>query len=246
MKDNKSFKDRKRSLDFEERASIVYERQKAMMNAVLGIIPFAGDYLTEKVDSKFENYQTRKREEFIKYLSSCREIITPKMVSNEAFIINLLRTAEMVDRLSGNEKVVYYANIIRNGYFVNDMQISNDIFDEYISILNELSYREIQYLCEFANRARKKQTRVLDKKEWVDYCNYMREKDINTNPGFVLKRLERTGLVKEIYSWVEINGGTLTFVNPEDKEIQDLSFKLQKEYDNFEMVVLSRCNEESK
>ena len=39
-----------------------------------------------------------------------------------------------------------FGNLIRNGY-LQGKHIDGSIFDEYIHILNTMSYREIQYCC---------------------------------------------------------------------------------------------------
>ena len=51
-------------------------------------------------------------------------------------------------RLATTDKVEYFGNLIRNGY-LQGKHIDGSIFDEYIHILNTMSYREIQYLVEY-------------------------------------------------------------------------------------------------
>ena len=239
-KNNNSFDSAKKKLELEENAYKVYKIQSPIMKAVMGIIPVAGDFIDEKVDQKFEKYQNEKRQEFINIIASCKTLITNDMVKNEPFIINILKTVEMVERLSSNDKVQYYGNLICNGYF-KEKKITNDLFDEYIAVLNELSYREMQYLYEFSNCVKKNQlNRTLSKEEWVDYCNHMREKYPDVNPGFMMKRLERTGFISELSVWNEMDGQTLKFINPQDKGLQDMCFKLNEEYDNFEKTVMEK------
>ena len=58
------------------------------------------------------------------------------------------RAKEAVQRLATTDKVEYFGNLIRNGY-LQGKHIDGSIFDEYIHILNTMSYREIQYLVEY-------------------------------------------------------------------------------------------------
>ena len=53
-----------------------------------------------------------------------------------------------MQRLATTDKVEYFGNLIRNGY-LQGKHIDGSIFDEYIHILNTMSYREIQYLVEY-------------------------------------------------------------------------------------------------
>lgn len=55
-----------------------------------------------------------------------------------------------MQRLATTDKVEYFGNLIRNGY-LQGKHIDGSIFDEYIHILNTMSYREIQYLVEYKN-----------------------------------------------------------------------------------------------
>ena len=52
--------------------------------------------------------------------------------------------------MATTDKVEYFGNLIRNGY-LQGKHIDGSIFDEYIHILNTMSYREIQYLVEYKN-----------------------------------------------------------------------------------------------
>lgn len=67
------------------------------------------------------------------------------MVNDIEFILNFAKTIEAVNRLASNDKVKYFANLLKNGYFVSE-KILNDTFDEYLHLLSVLSYREIEYL----------------------------------------------------------------------------------------------------
>ena len=70
------------------------------------------------------------------------------MVNDVEFIINYARVVDAVRRLATNDKVKYFGNLIRNGYLSGE-HIPNSEFEEYLNILNTMSYREIQYLVDY-------------------------------------------------------------------------------------------------
>lgn len=55
---------------------------------------------------------------------------------------------EAIKRLASNDKVVFFGNLIRNGYLSGN-HIGVNEFDEYLNILSTMSYREIQYLVDY-------------------------------------------------------------------------------------------------
>ena len=66
-------------------------------------------------------------------------------VNDVEFIMNFKKTLDAVNRLSNNDKIKYFANLLRNGYMKKE-KISNDEYEEFLRILNDLSYREINYI----------------------------------------------------------------------------------------------------
>ncbi|MBR5337755.1 MAG: hypothetical protein IK152_07205 [Lachnospiraceae bacterium] len=156
--------------------------KNAFIKSLIGVFPFLGEYLNELIEIGFEQSQNEKQEKLVEIISKNKDIITTDMVKNNEFIINLARTHEMVKRLATNDKIEYYANLIRNGYLCQGECISADTFDEYTSILNEISFREIEYLVEFANRAKRCDNRILRKNEWEEYCIKMKERFPEINP----------------------------------------------------------------
>lgn len=60
-------------------------------------------------------------------------------VNDIEFIMNFKRTLDAVNRLANNDKVVYFANLLKNGY-MKENKISNDEYEENLRILGELSF----------------------------------------------------------------------------------------------------------
>ena len=117
---------------------------KSTILSVLKSVPLFGELLDSTIDSCLTTFQEAKRQELIDLILS-DVTITSDMVNDIEFIFNFAKTIEAVNRLASNDKVKYFANLLKNGYFVSD-KILNDIFDEYLRLLSMLSYREIEYL----------------------------------------------------------------------------------------------------
>lgn len=94
------------------------------------------------------NFKKKKEQELIDIIFSDTNNITTEMVNDVEFIVNFNRTLEVVKRLATNDKIKYFGNLIKNGYMI-DKHIENSIFEEYLNILNGLSYREICLLVDF-------------------------------------------------------------------------------------------------
>lgn len=146
MNDTETFESAKLSL---QNANSVIDAKnnpvvKSTILSVLKSVPFFGELLDSTIDSCLTTFQEAKRQELIDLILS-GVTITSDMVNDIEFIFNFAKTIEAVNRLASNDKVKYFANLLKNGYFVSD-KILNDTFDEYLRLLSMLSYREIEYL----------------------------------------------------------------------------------------------------
>ena len=243
MSDLQDFEKAKKELNTEETVNEIYSAQKSVMTGVLSVIPALGPFIDKLSDQKFEAYQTRKRKIFVDAVLANIDIITSDKVRNEAFIINTAKTIELVDRCTSDDKVVYFGNLVRNGYFDAKEQISNDDFEEYEAILGDLSDREIKFLVVFAEHA-KRNDYALDGRPLQEYYSEMRKMYPRINPEVILNRLKRTGLVNDQAAWADfgdedekadINGGNAdgTLVLGSGN-----AFVLDHGYDDFERIVL--------
>lgn len=114
----------------------------------LKAIPIIGDLIDSTTENLLDEFQKKKEQELIDIIFSDTERITTEMVNDVEFIVNFNRTLEVVKRLATNDKIKYFGNLIKNGYMI-DKHIENSIFEEYLNLLNGLSYREICLLVDF-------------------------------------------------------------------------------------------------
>ena len=105
-------------------------------------IPILGEIIDCGIDQRLEKKQKEKRNELISIILSDDKLITSEMVNDTEFIINFFKTIEAVDRLTTNDKIVYFGNLIKNGY-LNEERIQAYKFEEYFNIINSLSYRQL-------------------------------------------------------------------------------------------------------
>ncbi len=103
------------------------------------------------VESSMETSINTKIEQTRKALTDCiikNRNITSDQVNDVDFIINLNRTCEAVQRLTINDKVLFFGNLLRNGY-LSDSKIDPNLFDEFFSYISDMSYRELVWLWKY-------------------------------------------------------------------------------------------------
>ena len=71
--------------------------------------------------------------------------ITNDMLSDIDSIQSFRQMMMLVDKTNVNEKVILFARLYKNSYFT-DNRICNDEYEEYLHLLDELSFREIDIL----------------------------------------------------------------------------------------------------
>ena len=123
---------------------------ESVLLAPIKAIPVFGDLIDSSTNKLLNDFQQKKEQELLDVILQDDHSITSEMVNDVEFIINFARAKEAVQRLATTDKVEYFGNLIRNGY-LQGKHIEGSIFDEYIHILNTMSYREIQYLVEYKN-----------------------------------------------------------------------------------------------
>ena len=121
---------------------------ESVLMPIVKAVPVIGDMIDSSMNKVIEEFQEKKENELIEVILKDKNSITSDMVNDVEFIVNFARTREAVRRLATNDKVKYFGNLIRNGYLSGE-HIENSKFEEYLDILNTMSYREIQYLIDY-------------------------------------------------------------------------------------------------
>ena len=171
---------------------------RTMINGIKAIAPSIGDLIDESLCATFEDNQKKKRKQLVDLILSDKQSITPDMVNDIEFIVNFTKVMEAVNRLARNEKVKYFANLIRNGYLMSSIsKISNDEFEEYFHEISMLSFRELEYLAFFWNFAMKHGGEIAAY-NWKSFSEEFEEKYDNQDPRSVYRKLIKTGFIYEI------------------------------------------------
>lgn len=128
--------------------------------------------------------------------------------------------------------------------------LQSSIFDEYIHILNTMSYREIQYLVEYKkycedSSKRGKSTKHINGRtysnKYESFCNEY-SKQIKVSPGevdYVFLHIKQTGFIEEEFETesgdVDENDNTFDSLDVESK-----GYYITKEFLDFYEMVLKR------
>lgn len=203
-------------------------------------IPVIGDMIDSSMDKIIENFQHKKEEELIEVILGDQNSITSEMVNDVEFIVNFAKTKEAVHRLATNDKVRYFGNLIRNGYLSGN-HIDNSEFEEYLDILNTMSYREIQCLTDYKLYCDKMSK---SKKVRYNYWAYFR-RDYSKVTGIaedelwsIFTRIKRTGFLGEEYETQsgDIDKEDYTF---DSLEVESNGYYLDDSFQRFFDMVLS-------
>lgn len=120
---------------------------KATILSLLKAVPVIGELLDGTIDAALTRFQESKRTELLDIILSDSENITTEMVNDVEFIINFAKTLEAVNKLATNDKVEYFALLLKKGY-LSESKIENSLFEECLFALSTLSYRQINILIE--------------------------------------------------------------------------------------------------
>lgn len=164
-------------------------------------VPVIGDMIDSSMNKIIGDFQQKKEQELIEVILKDKNSITSEMVNDVEFIVNFAKTRDAVRRLATNDKVKFFGNLIRNGYLSGN-RISNSEFEEYLDILNTMSYREIQCLIDYKLYCDKKG----GSNGWrYNYWAYF-SRDYSKSTGIkeselwsIFTRIKRTGFLHEEY-----------------------------------------------
>lgn len=181
----------------------------SVLMAPVKAIPILGDLIDSSLENHLSDFQRKKEQELIDVILKNSTAVTTEMVNDVEFIINYARVVEAIKRLATNDKVKFFGNLIRNGYLSMEC-IESSEFDEYVDILNTMSYREIKYLtdykeyCEAKENCKKDKSKILKRKTpnynyWRSFLEtYTIAHNIEKNElYYAFSRIKRTGFIDE-------------------------------------------------
>ncbi|HEX2787714.1 MAG TPA: hypothetical protein VHP32_07400 [Ignavibacteria bacterium] len=185
------------------RASKVYEEQVFLRTLILEI-PFIGNYIDILFTAKANKYASKRIEFFLKDLQKQIYNIDEKKInyeflnSEEGFDL-IIKTFNYASRARQKEKLKLYARIIKETLSIKK-KFENEEPELYLKIVEELSLKELtvaKYLYELLENRKSENLREshYDDTDLISkhYSEFEKE-----DLSYILIRLERTGLIKEI------------------------------------------------
>lgn len=126
------------------------------IDIILSLVSFANPAvegiktLKDVVVNKFDSFQNEKRNKFYDIVLEDKAMITSDKVQDITFIMEFLRTIDVVNRISQNDKVDYIAKLFKKSFVIRDINEFNvNQYEEYLHRLDYLSLKEIQILMSY-------------------------------------------------------------------------------------------------
>ena len=98
--------------------------------SIVKAITIVGDMIDSSMNKVIEEFQERKENEVMEVILRDKNGITSDMVNDVEFIVNFARARKVVRGLATNDKVMYFGNLIKNGYLSGE-HIENSEVEEY-------------------------------------------------------------------------------------------------------------------
>lgn len=222
-------------LDLQNIDTIIDAKHNPVLSAFVSSIktvPFIGDLIDDSLEYALTDFQSKKQQQLLEVINNASiGIVTFDMVNDVEFIMSFSKTRNAVNKLLNGDKVKFYGNLLVNGYLSERDKISADEFEEYLELINSLSYRELEYLSffkEFSNEYRGR----LVYQNWRKFGIEFRNKFPNRDVYSVFKRLQRTGFISEVIETADIEGETLSL------DINSVGFETESEFSRFNEIVL--------
>lgn len=201
------------------------------------VVPFIGDLIDNSLEYALADLQNRKQKQLLEVINNASfGTVTSDMVNDVEFIMSFAKIRDAVNKLSNGDKVKFYGNLLVNGYLSEKDKISIDEFEEYLELINSLSYRELEYLSFFKEFSDKYRGRIVYQR-WSEFSTEFRNKFSNRDVYSVFKRLQRTGFISEVIETEDIEDESMSL------GINSVGFETEKEFYQFNKIVLKSCNE---
>lgn len=176
---------------------------KTCFSVIKSSFPFWGELVNGLWDDLLIKNINEKRSKLLDVILSESEFITTDKSNDIEFLIGLRKTVEVVDRLSTNDKIEYFGNLIRNGYLKSE-KIESYKFEEYFNAISNLSHRQLSLLSILYKYSKKiidsTDGKDIEIKRWDIYKEDVCEKFSLSEQELVaiLKSAEKSGLCKEV------------------------------------------------
>ena len=184
-----------------------------VLRVLIQLVPFGiGSAIDTLLQIRLNNIQSDRTKHFFDELEKGNILLDEKLLKSEDFLHKFFITTNVALKTRRREKIIMFAKLLKNSF--SDENI--DEYEEYLSILDELSYREIRALIILDKYYKK---HILNTNEnnlehispfWNEYINEL-QKELNIDnmeATSFLSRIARTGCYELINgSYYNYNGG---------------------------------------
>ena len=199
-------------------------------------VPFIGDLIDDSLEHILTDFQSKKQQQLIEIISNVPiGTVTSDMINDVEFIMSFAKTKNAVNKLLNGDKVKFYGNLLTNGYLSERDKISTDEFEEYLELIDSLSYRELEYLSFFKEFSNKYRGRLVYQ-NWRQFSIEFRKKFQNRDAYSAFKRLQRTGFISEVVETADVEGETMSL------DVNSIGFETESEFFRFNEIVLENLN----
>ncbi|SJZ49445.1 hypothetical protein SAMN02745119_00754 [Trichlorobacter thiogenes] len=118
----------------------------ALLRALVQLIPLSiGSAVDTAVITKVQSIRAERMRVFFDELANGNQELSPELIDNNDFLHCFFATSEVALKTHRAEKIRYFARLLL-GATVEGRFSSVDEYEEYLYILDELSYRELSVL----------------------------------------------------------------------------------------------------
>lgn len=194
-----------------------YSKHPALRGLV-NVIPAVGPLIDGVIVEIWERLRAKRLREFFDQLAQGNVLVTEEQVANEEFVHCFIATSKAVMFTNRHEKIEMFARLLESVVKrTNDFSI--DEYEEFLNILDELSYRELlvlHILDRYSRTPRKNHQNDLQWTctFWDEFVYEIRER-LQVHPAqitSILTRLARTGCYEIFTGYYDTKGdkGQLT------------------------------------
>ena len=187
-----------------------------LIRSIIQVIPLGiGSAVDVALDTKIENIRHDRAREFFDELEKGTVQLTQEMIESEDFLHCYFSTFKAALNSHRREKICYFARLLTSSITLSKIP-TIDEYEEYLSILDDLSFRELEILI-VLSRYEKEYFLQGDKNPLQRANRFWEQFSLEVCSKFsisdgeldgMLARLNRTGLYKTIIgTYVGYNGG---------------------------------------
>ncbi|OAK74431.1 hypothetical protein [Lederbergia galactosidilytica] len=178
-------------------------KNNTVVRGLIQLVPFGG-LIDTMVTTSYQNILVDRSIAFFEELNKGNLMLTPEVIESEDFLHAYFSTYKAALYTRQRQKIRFFSRLLCNGLLEQKVRDINE-YDDYLKILDELSYREIcilYILYEFEQSAERVESQFSMQK-YLNFWNEFLERvstdlyiDSGEVPGLI-NRLSRTGCYSE-------------------------------------------------